>query len=225
MAKKTFIKLTSPAASAGFAWLDKPDSGHKFSDGKFKVTLNLVKGDTEVDAFLEKFEAACKASAVAQWGKVPEDLQTPLKDGDEIAADKDKPDLKGLWQITPKSKFQPGLVGPDRQPLPEKVKIFGGDLLRASFMLIPYESTDSVIEKVNGKNRKTTVTTYGVSAQLRNVQLLEKRNGGGGVEDDFDSEDDYQSFGKAEPKAEADTPDNSNEAPFVDDGDVGYDDI
>jgi hypothetical protein len=182
MAKKepaVFVRL--PAGTAGFSYLHKPDTEGTYADGKYKVTIVY---DKDVD--LSEIEKVCVAEAKKKWPKLkPSDVKMPFRDGDETG----KEELEGKVTVTPKSKFQPKLVDAKRNELPESVKIFGGDIVKAVASLYLYESTENV--KENGKTKKVTV--YGVSLQLAGVQLIEKRGGrGGDVSSMFDEEDGFE---------------------------------
>ncbi len=167
---KDLQKLISPTATAAYAWLAKPDEGQQYSDGKYKVTLLLEKKAKETKAFIKKLEAESNQSAEKEWGKIPKNLKYAYKDGD----DTDKEEFAGHYMLVCKTKFRPGMVdcGDPVSPLPEGNEPHSGDLIRVSFALSPY--------KISGM--------IGVSAQLRNVQLVEKKNNGSGA-DEFESID------------------------------------
>lgn len=168
MAKKQLTVVSSPVATAAYAWLARPDEGQEFSDGKYKVTIVLDKGDAAVEAFIADLEEKANAALEKEFDKVPRNARMPFKDGD----DSGKEEFEGKWMIVAKTKFQPGFVGNDKKPLPEDVFPASGDLIRASFALTAYNA---------GGNK-------GVSAQLRNVMLMEKRNNGSGIDDFGDVE-------------------------------------
>ena len=151
-------KLISPICTAAYAWLSRPDEGQEYSDGKFKVTMLLDKADKEVKHFIGSLKDTSDEIAAEKFGGTPKNLNYCIKDGDE----KDKEDFAGMWMIVAKTKYRPGMVDCAEPPasLVEGSEPASGDLIRASFGLIAYEAG----------GRK------GVAAQLRNVQLVEKRN-------------------------------------------------
>jgi len=173
VAKKQFPKTVTPAGIAAYAYLNKPDTGGKYSDDKYKVDVVI---DNDVD--LSKVEAACHAAAEMEWGRVPKSLKMPITDGD-TKTDKDgnpKEEFQGKMILRAKSQFRPGMVDAQRQPLPDNVWPASGDTIKISVICIPY--------KAGGQP--------GVALQLRNVQLLDKANRiGGNAADDFDDEDGY----------------------------------
>lgn len=165
MAKKQVKVVVSPEATAAYAWLSRPDEGQEYSDGKYKVTLVLDKGDKDVEAFIKDISAKAEEALEQEFTKVPKNARMPFKDGD----DTDKEEFEGKYLIVAKTKFQPGFVDSAKQPLDEETFPMSGDVIRASFALIPYKAGGAI----------------GVTSQLRNVMLIDKRNNGSGF-DDFD---------------------------------------
>lgn len=173
--KQPEIKATTPAGTAAYTWLAKPDEGGKYSDGKYKTWL-VLDGDTDVDYLEEK---ALELAAI-EWPKAkPASIRLAfLKDGDEIADKaeengKDKEEFRGKKIIDAKTKFQPQIVGAGNKDLPDGVEVRSGDTIKLSIQFYACE--------VSGQ--KT------VTAQLRAVKLIEKNNRGGNYGDDFEDDD------------------------------------
>jgi hypothetical protein len=166
--KKQMTVVVSPKATAAYAWLAKPDEGQQYSDGKYKVTLVLEKSDPEVKKFIEKLTEIGTALGTEEFGKLPKTFKMAYKDGDDAG----KEEFEGKWLIVAKTKYQPGFVDAAKKALPEGVTPMSGDVIRASFGLSAYKAGGGM----------------GVSCQLRNVMLLEKRNSGGGGDDFADVE-------------------------------------
>ncbi len=163
MTKKQYTVVVSPLATAAYAWLARPDEGQEFSDGKYKLTLVLDKSDPAVEAFVRDIEAKAIAIGTEEFGKLPKAFRLPFKDGD----DGGKEEFAGKYLIVAKTKYQPGFVDAGKQPLAEETFPMSGDTVRASFALLPYKAGGGI----------------GVSCQLRNVMLIEKRNNSGGFDD------------------------------------------
>jgi len=204
MAKKEKKQVVvTPAGTAAYAWVEKPDSGvNQFSDDKYKVTL-LIPKETDITAL----QAICDAAGEARFPDVdPADIASPIKDGDESS----KEEFNGFWTITMKSKFKPKCVDAKKKPLPESVKIFSGDLIKVAAAVNPYETTDTIVEVVKGKKVKKTVKAYGVSLALNAIQLLEKRNGGGDGASYFDEEDGFEAEDDDVPEKGGDSEDHED---------------
>lgn len=185
MARKVKTTVTFKPTVASYPWIDKPDTGHKFSDNKYKTTLLYDDVDDAVtvkeNGNLVNLQDVCERLALAEWGDDfdLEELRVPIR----MAEDQTREDYEGMTTITAKSKYAPMAYDAKRNKLPKKVKIFGGDVVSVIATLLPYEST----EKVREGKKVVTVTTYGISAQLSAIQLVEKRAGGGAGPEGFDS--------------------------------------
>jgi hypothetical protein len=188
--KKKYIKVTTPRAVAAFAYLDKPDTS-KFGQNKYKVDLLFDKDDAGITLLKEKATEAAKEA----WPKAKlSAIRMPLKDGDKVnsdRADKGKEiyeSYKGKYVLTAKTKEPPSLIDSKRNPLPSSVKIFSGDIVKASITFNTGE--------VDGK--------LTVACWLNGVQLIEKRSKGRKVADDFaDEEDGFVAEGGEETNSEA----------------------
>jgi hypothetical protein len=196
MAKQQKILAVTPAGVFAFAWIVKPDTGHKYSDNKYKITL-VLPGSTDMSAIRAKALAAAKQ----EFPDVsPEDITLPFKSGDDHKND----EFHGKVLLTAKSKFQPQVVDSKRKELPEGVQVRSGDEGKLVINLYPYTKT----EKVKEGKRVVDVQTWGVSAQLNVVQLLKKNAGGGGMdlladEEGFDG-DSYEGPRSSADQTEAD---------------------
>ncbi|OYV39634.1 MAG: hypothetical protein B7Z81_03065 [Acidocella sp. 20-61-6] len=147
---------------------------------------------------------ACLAVAKAKWEDVdPDEVRLPFRERDD---DEKNEYLRGKVTVTAKSQYKPAVVDAKRKPVPDDIKVRGGDVCKASVVPVPYEQTETVTE---GKKRKT-VKIYGVALQLRAVQLIEKRAGAGGGTDVFDDEEGFE----ADSAAAGGAPDDDGNADF-----------
>ena len=172
MPKKKQLKVVTPIGTAQYAWIARADVGHEYSDGKFKCTLLMNPSEPGVQDLVDNIEAEIKKAAIAEWGKLPKVLRSPIKSGDDIADEKDdKEEWRGMLVLTSKSKYQPGLIDAQRNELAPNVFVRSGDTIRLSAALIPY-----IVAGVKG-----------VSLQLRTIQLLAQRP----VVESFDNTEGY----------------------------------
>ncbi|MBS1988734.1 DUF2815 family protein [Candidatus Dependentiae bacterium] len=146
------------------------------SDAKYSVSLIIPKSDTET---IEKVKAAIKSATEAGkatfGNKIPANLKTPLRDGDEERPD--DPAYKDAYFINANSKNKPGLVDKDRQPIIDKDEMYSGCYGRASVNFYAYNT--------NGNK--------GIAAGLNHLQKLADGEPLGNItraEDDF--ADDFQ---------------------------------
>lgn len=183
MAKEKFktATATTPAGTAAYAWVGKPDE--KFpKNGKPVYKINVVV-DEDSDG-LAALEAKCLEIAKDRWPDVkPATIRMPFG-----ADDKDREEFAGKSIIKLTSVQKPKQVDSTKRALPEGVNAWSGDLVKAAGLLFTYES----VEKVRENGKLKNVTSRGVSFQLWGVQLLDKRNAGSGdVGGLFDEEDGY----------------------------------
>lgn len=154
--KSLYVNFATTVGTAHFAWLNKPDTGSEYSDGKFKVTIAFQKDDPIVATL----KATVADAAQREFGdKIPPGFHNPLKDGDESG----KEQYAGMVFMTMKSVRQPSMVDAKNKPLPENIIIMSGDTIRVAGAAKAY----------NGAQK-------GVSFYLDMVKVIAKNNGGNG---------------------------------------------
>lgn len=145
-------------------------------DPKYSTMLLIPKSDTKTyQALRDAEDAAKQRGKESVWGgKIPNDLNSIIKDGDEVADD--YPERAGHWYMAVRSKNRPGVVDRDVQPITDQSEIYSGVYARVSISAFPY--------KFGG--------TRGVSFGLNNVQKIadgESLGGATRAEEDFDALD------------------------------------
>lgn len=191
MPNKKKVYAVTPVGVGAFCWIHKPDTGHKYSNNKHKVTLVL-----EPDVDLEPIrKLALEAASQEDWGEDydPEDLKMPFASGDG----KKQEEFHGKILFNAASKYAPKVIDGRRQPFPKGVFARSGDEMRLVVLLYPYQKTEKVKIRENGKMIEVDETVYGVSAQLDTVQVVRKHSGGGAgasmlddIEDGYDASQD-----------------------------------
>lgn len=160
----SYINVFTPRAS-------EDEDGNK-SEPKYSLCGIFSKSDK---ATLAKFNAAIEAvkadpAAIAEWGgKVPLNLKTPLRDGDE---EREGEEYKGNFFFNCSSKQKPGVVDADIQEILDQSKVYSGVYGRVSVNLYAY----------NKRGNK------GIAVGLGNVQVLRDGEPLGGrtlASDDF----------------------------------------
>lgn len=193
-AKKTLIigKLVTPAGTAKWAWLEKPDNS-EFGKNKYKCALVLDKGVEKNDELVKKLRDLHKANK----GKAD---TSPVKDGDAMAEENEKNEaLRGKWLITAKSSNAPGLVDAAKKKLNKAPR--SGDLVKLAVAIASYDT---------GANK-------GVTLYLNAVQLLERR-AQDGVDMFADESDEFGSDASDESNDAADESDDNAGANDSDNG-------
>lgn len=158
------MKLISPSFRVSFPSVFAPSSGFDGQEEKYSVVM-LFDKNTNLDAMKE----AVAQCAAEKWGnKIPKDLRSPFRDGDE----KDLDGYKGTTYVKASSKTRPGLVDKDLQPILSQEEFYPGCYARASLSVFAYDRTGN----------------KGVSFGLMNIQKLdegESFSGKSKPEDDF----------------------------------------
>lgn len=151
---------------------------HEDNDvAKFSTMLLIPKSDTKtIEALRAAEEVAKERGKASKWnGKLPKDLSTIIKDGDDSADD--YPERAGHWCMAVRSNTRPGIVDKNVQPIMDQSEIYSGVFARVSLSAFPYN--------VSGNK--------GVSFGLGNVQKLadgESLGGATRAEEDFDALED-----------------------------------
>ena len=175
-------KVITGKVRLSYAHLFKPVALSEDQDPKYSVCLLIPKSDK---ATLKKINAAIEAAKQAGaslWGgKVPNNLKTPLRDGDDERPD--QPEYENCYFINASSKTAPGVVDKDVQPILDSTEIYSGCYARASVNFYPFS-------KAGNK---------GIACGLNNVQKIADGDYLGGrsrAEDDFDAieDDDDEDF-------------------------------
>lgn len=175
-------KVITGKVRLSYAHLFKPVALSEDQDPKYSVCLLIPKSDK---ATLKKINAAIEAAkqnGTSLWGgKVPNNLKTPLRDGDDERPD--QPEYENCYFINASSKTAPGVVDKDVQPILDSTEIYSGCYARASVNFYPFS-------KAGNK---------GIACGLNNVQKIADGDYLGGrsrAEDDFDpiEDDDDEDF-------------------------------
>ena len=126
-------------------------------DAKYSICLLIPKEDK---ATLKKIKAAIEEAmqegASSMWGgKVPKNVKSPLRDGDDERAD-EAPEYEGMYFINANSSQKPGIVDKDLNEILDPDEVYSGCWGRASINFFPYDS--------NGNK--------GIGAGLNNIQKV-----------------------------------------------------
>ena len=145
------------------------------SDPKYSLSIIIPKSDTETIGKIRAAIEEAKQSGVSKWGgKIPPNLNLPLRDGDEERPD--DPAYADSFFVNCNSIERPGIVDRKRVPIVDPTVVYSGCYVRVSVNFYPFST--------NG-NR-------GVGAGLGNVQFWadgDPLNGRVRAEDEFDALD------------------------------------
>lgn len=147
--------------------------GFEGQDPKFSTMLLIPKTDkATIDALRAAEKAAAEAGKSSKFGgKIPANLASIIRDGDDFA--EDYPERAGHYFMTVSSNNRPGVVDQNVQPILDAAEVYSGCYARASLNAFPYS--------VSGNK--------GVSFGLNHIQKAADGEPLGGItraEDDFD---------------------------------------
>lgn len=158
-----------------YTHLFEPYSIDGDQDPKFSVMLLIPKSDKKTLADLKAAEqAAAEIGKSSKFGgKIPQNLASIIRDGDEFA--EDYPERAGHWfmSVTSPANRRPNVVDQNVQPILDQSEVYSGCYARLSLNAFPY----------------TFGSKKGISFGIVNVQKMAEGEPLGGVtraEDDFD---------------------------------------
>ena len=106
------VRLSWPHLFEAYAFEDE--------DPKYSTMLLIPKSDTKTyEALRAAEEVAKERGKQTKWGgKLPKEVNSVLKDGDDYADD--YPERAGNWFMVVRSKTRPGVVDKDVQPITDQ---------------------------------------------------------------------------------------------------------
>ena len=151
------------------------------SDLKYSLSIIIPKSDKKtIKKVKDAVQKAIEENKDKFGGKVPNNLKTPLRDGD-VDREEDEA-YEGAYFVNANSKVKPGIVDSDVNPVLDQSEFYSGCYGRVSLTFYAYN--------VNG-NR-------GIAAGLQNIMKTSEGEPLGGrsrAEDDFSDEDDDDILG------------------------------
>lgn len=185
---KTETKVITGKVRLSYANLFEPKSING-SDPKYSVSLIIDKDDKQQVAIIKTAIAnaieAGKTKLANKAGKVPANLKTPLRDGDE-----DRPDDEvygNSYFLNANSSVAPKVVGLEKDAASGKAiqlgedEVYSGCYARVSVNFYAFNTNGNI----------------GIACGLGNVQKIddgERLGGGSTAEEDFDFEDAEDDF-------------------------------
>lgn len=179
-AKRTGTKVTTGKVRLSYAHLFEAHA-IEGNEPKFSVSVIIPKSDTDTLKAIKEAVAEAKEAGKGKFGgKIPANLKTPLRDGDEERPDDEA--YANCYFLNASSKNKPGVVDQNVQPVMDATEVYSGCYARLTLNFYPFSASGN----------------KGIAAGLGNVQKLEDGEPLGGftrAEDDFDSveaaEDDF----------------------------------
>lgn len=144
----------------------------------YSVTL-LFKKD---DPFMAKLRAEIDAAIKEKWkDKVPKELKLPVKDGDDVAEEKDRPEYAGHFAVkfTCNESRRPGVIDALKNEIVDRGEVYAGCYGRVSYSPFAF-----VHEKTQSKGVRLTLSNF---QKVRDCKDDERFDGRSSAESDFDA--------------------------------------
>lgn len=173
MSKKNQARIIVPCK---FGYLNCWRPGVQYGGGqKYSVSAIIPKSDTDtMDKIKQAIEYA-KENAIQKWGgRIPNNLRSPIHDGDEEKPD--NPIYQNCYYINAKSKEAPQVVDENVEPIIDQTQVYSGCSGNISIIFYGYNFSGN----------------KGVAAGLGNIQKLEDGEPFGGpisAKEDFQMDD------------------------------------
>jgi hypothetical protein len=141
-ASDTKVMVGGPDNLVRFSYLHvfKAVAVQEGSAEKFSVSLIIPKSDKKTIAKIKAgINAAIEQGKTSKWkGKLPKDLKTPLKDGDEEREDDEV--YENSYFINANCTKKPGVVNKKKVPITDEEEIYSGCYGIASVNFYPYDT-------------------------------------------------------------------------------------
>lgn len=148
-------RLTTGKVRLSYANIWKPKAMNEGQDAKYSVSLLIPKTDTKtINAIKAAVKAAAEEGAHKFGGKIPSNLKSPLRDGDEERGD--DPNYAGCYFMNCSSKNKPIIVDRKRLQITDENEVYSGCYAHVSVNFYAYNMSG---------NR-------GVAAGLGNIQKV-----------------------------------------------------
>lgn len=174
-------KVKTGKVRASYVAVFQPRAVQEGGKEKYSISLIIPKKDKKTITAIEKaIKAAAELGKESRFGgKIPRNLKTPLRDGDEDR-DEDEAYQDSMF-VNANSDRRPAVIGLDKEAIIDEDEFYSGCYCKATINFYAYNSNGS----------------KGVAAGLGNILKLEDGDPLGSslasAEDDFaDDFDDYE---------------------------------
>ncbi len=178
-AKRTGTKVTTGKVRLSYVHLSQPH-GMEGNEPKYSASVIFSKDDTEnLKAIKEAINEAKEQGKSKFGGKIPANIKTPLRDGDEERPDDEA--YANSYFLNANSKNKPGIVDINVHPILDESEIYSGVYARLTLNFYAYSASGN----------------KGIAAGLGNVQKLADGEPLGGftrAEDEFEAIENEESF-------------------------------
>lgn len=166
-------KVVTGKVRFSYANVFEPKAVNEGEEPKYSVCVIISKDDKKtLDAIRKAIEAAKqagKAKIADKNGRIPSNIKTPLRDGDDERGD--DPAFENSYFLNCSSNRRPSIVDKDLAPIMDREEFYSGCYGRVSLNFYAFN-----------------VQSKGIAAGLNNIQKLsdgERLAGGSSADEDF----------------------------------------
>lgn len=144
MAEKgsSLTKVVTGEVRLSYAHLWEPFSQQEGQEPKYSCAILIPKTDKVTLTKIRRAQkAAAEAGAPKFGGKVPQNLKTTLRDGDEEADLDRNPEYAGHYFMNVSSKTKPGIVDKNVNPILDSTEVYSGCYARVSINAFAYNTS------------------------------------------------------------------------------------
>lgn len=185
--KEKNTKVITGKVRFSYVHVFEPEAVGDSEDKKYSVSIIIPKSDKKtLSAIKQAIELAKENGKTSKFGgKIPANLKTPLRDGDEERPDDEA--YENAYFINASAYSKPGIVDRELNPITDEEEFYSGCYGRASITFFPFNASGN----------------KGIAAGLNHVQKTsEGERLGGRVsvdvdfadEPEFDDEDEDDDF-------------------------------
>jgi hypothetical protein len=132
-------KVITDVVRASFVHVWEPTSMQDGGPKKYSMALLIPKANKAMIKQIREAIAEAEILGLPKWGgKKPAVLKQPLRDGDVEKPDDEN--YKGMYWINASSSQQPGVLGPDKNELLDKTKLYSGCYVKADINFYAFNS-------------------------------------------------------------------------------------
>ncbi|MEC0340053.1 DUF2815 family protein [Bacillus sonorensis] len=166
-------KVITGKVRFSYVHIFQPHAIEEGQEPKYSMSIIIPKSDKETLKKIKAAVEAAKQAGASKWGgKIPKNLKTPLRDGDEERPDQEE--YAGAYFLNASSKTRPGVVDAHLNEIIDSEEVYSGCYGRVSINFYPFN----------------TAGNKGIACGLNNVQKWEDGDYLGGrsrAQDDFDA--------------------------------------
>lgn len=134
------MKIITGKVRVNYPNLFVPKKLEESEEARYSMTILISKSDIETMEKINEAIFKAKEKGLSLWGDIPENIKTPLRDGDIEKLDNEV--YKNHYFINTTSKYKPGIVNRQLNEIKDSNEIYPGCYCRVSINFYPFYKND-----------------------------------------------------------------------------------